>query len=79
VERALEADTSNAELHYWKGRLYALPEFTQDGVPSRIPRLNEAIRETRRAVALDPKEPMYRQSLAFLVLQNGDEGAARAM
>ncbi len=79
VDRALQADSLNAELHYWRGRLYSLPEAIKEGSEYQMPRLQEGIREIRRAVAIDPKETKYRESLAYLVLQSGNEAEARAM
>lgn len=79
VEGALRTDSLNAELHYWKSRLCSLPQLTPDGQPAGIPRLSEAVQEARRSVAIDAKEPGYRNNLAYLLLLAGDEPGAREM
>jgi len=79
LDRALGADSLNAELHYWRGRLYAAyGDPAQMGIAPN-PHLPDAVREARRAVSLDPKEGRYKENLAGMLLANGDEAGARAL
>ena len=74
LDQALRADSLNAELHYWKGQVDG---DLRSGAKPSDPRLHEAVRETRRAVSLDPKSTRYREALASLLLKIGDEAGAR--
>jgi len=76
VDRALEADSMNAKLHFWRGRLYAGAGDWNGGAVTNA-RLPEAIRETRRAIALDPKDTSFHESLASILFASGDESGAR--
>jgi len=79
VERALEADSVHAELHYWRSRLLSDPKLSPEGNPLGIPRLEDALREANRAVSLAPEERAFRENLAFLTLVSGNESKAMAM
>ena len=79
LDRAIEADSQSAELHYWRGRLYAVHASPPDQDATPNPKLPDAIREMRRAVAINPKEESYRASLAYLLLAGGDQAAARSL
>lgn len=77
ADRALRADSTNAALHFWRGRLYAASgERDSIGATTNAP-LSDALREARRAVALDPTERRYRESLGSILLATGDEAGAR--
>jgi hypothetical protein len=79
LDRAIEADPQRAELHYWRGRLYAVHASPHDEDATPNPRLPDAVREMRRAVALDPKDESYRASLGYLLLAGGDQAGARSL
>jgi len=79
LDRAIEADSQQAELHYWRGRLYAVHASPLDRDATPNPRLPDAVREMRRAVAINPKDESYRGSLAYLLLAGGDQVGARSI
>ena len=79
LDQAIKGDPQNAELHYWRGRLYAVHESPPGEEPTANPFLEDAIREMRRAVAINPKEESYRAGLGYLLLSGGDQAAARSL
>jgi hypothetical protein len=79
VDRALRADSSNAELHYRRAQLLAASGDPGEMGIGPNPRLPDALREARRALALDPRNETYQDCLAGLLLRTGDEAGARAI
>jgi hypothetical protein len=79
LDRAIEGGSQSADLHYWRGRLYAVHASPPDQDATPNPKLPDAIREMRRAVAINPKDESYRASLAYLVLAGGDQAGARSL
>lgn len=79
VDRALSADPGNGLLHYFRGYLYSVHEPPEDGEFLPNPSLSDAVREMRRAAALDPSEASYRASLAYLLIGEGKYDEARSI
>jgi tetratricopeptide (TPR) repeat protein len=82
LDRALALQPNRADAYYWKARIY---NASRSGVgeidPSSIALLlQEAIRNTRRAVELAPDNAAYREALALCLIMDGkDDDAAEAM
>src|SRR5882672_6638445 len=88
LNRALALEPNNAEVHYWKARLYALSHNwmgTLYGVtepPAAAAALakayaDSAVRYGRRSVALAPEQVSYREALAvYLILTRREQEAA---
>jgi hypothetical protein len=68
LDRALKLEPENAEVHYWKARLYGIrpPSIAKGGRLVKTPiDLDNAIRFSSKAVQLDPKNVGYREALAI--------------
>jgi hypothetical protein len=79
LDQALVLQPGNAEAHYWKARLYGTryPAFPQGRLRYITIDLDLAIRSAQEAVRLEPKNEVYRESLALYLVE--DEKPAEAI
>jgi tetratricopeptide (TPR) repeat protein len=79
LDRALTLEPSNAQAHYWKGRLLGIviPVIRQNTVYYAPVNLRGAIASLREALKLAPDDASYREALALYLIQ--DEQANEAL
>ena len=73
LDRALKLQPDNAEVYYWKARLYGIrpPTIGEDGRLVKKPiDLDKAIRFAKKAVQFDPKNARYREALALYLIED---------
>jgi hypothetical protein len=90
LNRALALEPNNAEVHYWKARLYGLthdwmgmlygvtPPPATEGTLARA-YADSAVRFGRQAVELAPDRVPYREALAIYLILNDQDGEAAAV
>lgn len=81
LERALEIEPENPELHYWQARLYGLTTFAVvDGrVQYPMRDATAAVASARRAVELTPESAVYREALGQYLLATNQHEEAMAV
>lgn len=91
LNRALKLEPNNAEVHFWKARLYGLgydwmgmlygisDAPAEEAAPARVHR-DSAVHYGRRAVELAPDRASYREALAvYLILNDQEQEAATVL
>lgn len=79
LDRLLALDPSNAELHYWKARLYGLqlPLVEGGAFQMRFADLEKALDSSRAALSLQPENLLYREALALYLVADDKRIEAR--